>query len=131
MKNLEKFIFEEMGNELKEKDYTLIYINYDGKNGFRIINSLEKLNENEKKNFYRLYIFNDDFMITVYNFGENEYKYNRINKQDFSEKIEEKKYFIDEKQQEFSKGKSKIQVRVGYCNGEKRFQYMGFIGGDK
>jgi hypothetical protein len=89
-------------------------------------------------------------MITVYNFG-NEYKYSRVNKEDFKEKPDEKniKYiYLKESNEDKYRDKTKalnerLKVRVGNVerkikdkNGEEKIidrevvQYIGYIGGE-
>ncbi len=95
---------------------------------------------------YRLYIFNNDSMITIYNFG-NEYKYSRVNKEDFKEEPDEKniKYiYLKESNEDKYRDKTKalnerLKVRVGNVerkikdkNGEEKIvdrevvQYIGY-----
>ena len=72
---------------------------------------------------YRLYIFNDNFFITIYNF-KDEYRYTRIDKKDI----------IDERIKEFYlKNNEKLKIRIGKIEGTERevIQYIGFIGGEK
>ena len=70
------------------KDLYLVSVNYDNENGIKLeknikTSNLDKILE-EIKDFYKLYIFNEDFMLTVFNLGDNEYKYNKITKYDFN-----------------------------------------------
>ena len=95
---------------------------------------------------YKLYIFNDDFMITVYNFG-SEYRYSRIDRDDISE-VAIKYIYLKEKSKEEYKNKEKainekLKVRIGTVkrkikdkNGEEKtvdrevVQYIEYIGGE-
>ena len=66
--------------EIKEKitstqDLYLVSVDYDNKDGIKLekninLSNLDTILE-EVKNFYKLYIFNEDFMLTVFNFGDN------------------------------------------------------------
>lgn len=125
MKELEIFDFDKMAGELKDKRYDLIYMNYDVANGVKACKSLDELSQKEKEDFYRVIMFNDEFMITVYKFGEGEYRYNEITKADFSE-YEEKAVFVDEKYGNIGK---KILVRQGKVKTGTSFQFIGFEGG--
>lgn len=109
--------------KLKESDYSLIYLNYDKKSGIKIVDSIENLSVDDLKDFYRIYAFNDDFMITVYKFRENDYRYNEIEKSDF-EKLEEKNIYIDTKGLNSAK---KLIVRKGLIKDKEYIQYVGFI----
>jgi len=76
------------------KPYNLIYLDYNKEEGIKIFKQnsnkdIDSLSEEDLKNMYKLYIFNNDSMITVYNFGD-EYKYSRIDKEDFKEESDEK-----------------------------------------
>ena len=89
---------------------------------------------------YKLYIFNNDSMLTVYNFGD-EYKYSRIDKEDFKEESDEKniKYiYLKESDKEKYKDKTKalnerIKVRIGRLKTKTErevVQYIEYIGGE-
>ena len=89
---------------------------------------------------YKLYIFNNDSMITVYNFGD-EYKYSRIDKEDFKEESDEKniKYiYLKESDKEKYKDKTKalnerLKVRIGRLKTKTErevIQYIEYIGGE-
>ena len=81
---------------------------------------------------YRLYIFNDDFMLTIYNFGNNDYRYTEINKNDIVEEKIKEFYLKNENKLKIKKNE-KIKVRVGKIKESERevFQYIGFIGGEE
>ena len=109
--------------KLKESDYSLIYLNYDKKSGIKIVDSIENLSVDDLKDFYRIYAFHDDFMITVYKFRENDYRYNEIEKSDF-EKLEEKNIYIDTKGLNSAK---KLIVRKGLIKDKEYIQYVEFV----
>jgi hypothetical protein len=129
------------------KPYNLIYLDYNKENGIKIFKKNDKdkrdintLSDDDLKNMYKLYIFNNDSMITVYNFG-NEYKYSRIDKEDFKEESDEKniKYiYLKESDKEKYKDKTKalnerIKVRIGRLKTKTErevVQYMEYIGGE-
>ncbi|MDY2980270.1 MAG: hypothetical protein SOR81_01480 [Fusobacterium sp.] len=129
MEILKDFIFEEIEEKIKSDSYNVVYLNYDKANGIKILYNLESLSQDEKENFYRMYIFNDEYMMTVYNFGENEYKYTKILKEDFEkDSIREKEIYLVENKDIKEK---KLKVRLGNIEGRESLQYLGFIGGDK
>lgn len=110
------------------KPYNWIYLNYDKKEGVKLFKEtdnkgIDSLSDKELKDMYRLYIFNDNFLITIYNF-KDEYRYTRIDKKDI----------IDERIKEFYlKNNEKLKIRIGKIKGTERevIQYIGFIGGEK
>ena len=135
------------------KPYNLIYLDYDKKEGIKIFKKddqykrdINTLSDEDLKNMYKLYIFNNDSMITVYNFG-NEYKYSRIDKDDVKE-VSIKYIYLKEKSNEKYKNKAqaineKLEVKIGTVkrkikdkNGEEKIidreviQYIGYIGGE-
>lgn len=129
MEILKDFIFEEIEKKIKNDNYNVVYLNYDKANGIKILYNLGSLSQDEKENFYRMYIFNDEYMITVYNFGENEYKYTKILKEDFEkDSIREKEIYLVENKDIKEK---KLKVRLGNIEGRESLQYLDFIGGDK
>ena len=129
------------------KPYNLIYLDYNKEEGIKIFKKNDKdkrdintLSDDDLKNMYKLYIFNNDSMITVYNFG-NEYKYSRIDKEDFKEESDEKniKYiYLKESDKEKYKDKTKalnerIKVRIGRLKTKTEreiVQYIEYIGGE-
>lgn len=129
MKELEKIDnIKNIENLNPSKPYNWIYLNYDKKNGIKFFKEkdnkrIDSLSDKELKDMYRLYIFNDNFMITIYNF-KDEHRYTRIDKKDI----------IDERIREFYlKNNEKLKIRIGKIEGTERevIQYIGFIGGEK
>ena len=129
MKELEKIDnIKNIENLNLSKPYNWIYLNYDKKNGIKFFKEkdnkrIDSLSDKELKDMYRLYIFNDNFFITIYNF-KDEYRYTRIDKKDI----------IDERIREFYlKNNEKLKIRIGKIEGTERevIQYIGFIGGEK
>ena len=126
------------------KPYNLIYLDYNKEEGIKIFKQnsnkdINSLSEEDLKNMYKLYIFNNDSMLTVYNFGD-EYKYSRIDKEDFKEESDEKniKYiYLKESDKEKYKDKTKalnerIKVRIGRLKTKTErevVQYIEYIGG--
>lgn len=140
MKELEKIDIKnikKIENLSLFKPYNWIYLNYDKKNGIIIFKKeenkkIESLSNKELKDMYRLYIFNNNFMITIYNFGNNEYRYTEINKNDIvEEKIKE--FYLKNEDKLKIKKNEKIKVRVGKIKESERevIQYIGFIGGEE
>lgn len=127
------------------KPYNLIYLDYNKEEGIKIFKQnsnkdINSLSEEDLKNMYKLYIFNNDSMLTVYNFGD-EYKYSRIDKEDFKEESDEKniKYiYLKESDKEKYKDKTKalnerIKVRIGRLKTKTErevVQYTEYIGGE-
>ena len=91
MIELEDIKLEDIKKLELSKPYNLIYLDYNKENGIKTFKEndenkrdIHNLSDDDLKNMYKLYIFNDDFMITVYNFG-SEYRYSRIDRDDISE----------------------------------------------
>lgn len=118
MEDLKIFNLNEIRERLKEeKDLTIQYIDYDRERKI-YRGELEGIDEN----FYKLYIFNDNFMITAFNFGDGEIKYSEIRESDIEDK-ETRYYYLND-------GK-RLKVRLGKKNGIDVFQYIGVVGGEK
>lgn len=118
MEDLKLFNLDEIKERLKEeKDLTIQYIDYDREEKI-YRGELEGIDEN----FYKLYIFNDNFMITAFSFGDGEIRYSEIRKSDLEE--EEIKYYY------LNDGK-RLKVRFGKKNGIETFQYIGIVGGER
>ena len=117
--------------EIKEKiistkNLYLVSVDYDNKDGLKKdfdLSSLETVLE-EVKNFYKLYIFNEDFMLSVFNFGNDEYKYNKVMVSDFEKnekgEVKEKIKYI------YMKQYGKLKVRIGQIAKREVIQYISF-----
>lgn len=128
MIQLEKIDIEQLKSRLENKSYSLIYLNYDKKSGIKIVDTIEKLSAVDLEDFYRIYTFNDEFMITVYKFGEDNYRYNEITKTDFEGTVEEREIYIDTKG---LIGAKKLKIRKGLVDNKEYLQYIEFVGGDR
>ena len=103
------------------------------------VNAMDELKRNKLNNFYKLYLFNDDKMITVYKFDENDFKYTEVKKEEFEDAID-REYYLDGKVLS-NENLKKLKVRVGYKTGKKLkneeekkeeiqlIKYIGFVGG--
>ena len=147
MKELEDIKLEDIKKIEISKPYNLIYLDYNKEEGIKIFKKddqykrdINTLSDDDLKNMYKLYIFNNDSMITVYNFGD-EYKYSRIDKEDFKEESDEKniKYiYLKESDKEKYKDKTKalnerLKVRIGRLKTKTErevIQYIEYIGGE-
>lgn len=121
--------------EIKEKITStnklyLVSVDYDNKDGIKLkkdidISNLETVLE-EFKNFYKLYIFNEDFMLTVFNFGDGVYKYNKVIISDFDKnekgEIKEKIKYI------YMQQYGRLKVRIGKIGEREVIQYIKFGG---
>ena len=71
---------------------------------------------------YRIYIFNEEFMRIIFNFGNNEYRYNEVLKNDFKES--HIKYIYSKDPQ----NPKRLKVRVGILNNEEKRETIQYIG---
>ena len=123
------------------KPYNLIYLDYNKEEGIKIFKQksnkdIDSLSEEDFKNMYKLYIFNNDSMLTIYNFGD-EYKYSRIDKDDIEE-VSIKYIYLKESEKEKYKDKTKavnerLKVRIGRLKTKTErevVQYIEYIGGE-
>lgn len=126
METLKEFNFHILKEITEDRKYNLVYLNYDRVNGIRFLADIDELTEDEKKGFYKIYIFNDEYMITIFNFGRGVFKYNKIEKNDFEAYVE-KEFYLNKKYKN-----KKLKVRVGNLkidNSREAVQYMEFVGG--
>ncbi|WP_302163051.1 hypothetical protein [uncultured Fusobacterium sp.] len=131
MENLKNFSFDKLKEITNEKKYNLVYINYDRANGIKVLSNIIELTEEEKNSFYRIYIFNDDYMVTIFNFGRENLKYNKIKKEDF-DNYSEKYIYLETNKKELKN--KRLKVRVGNLkidNSREAIQYIDFIGGER
>jgi hypothetical protein len=121
--------------EIKNKiastqDLYLVSVNYDNKSGIRLEKNIKASNLDiileEIKDFYKLYIFNEEFMLTVFNFGDGVYKYNKVIISDFDKnekgEIKEKIKYI------YMQQYGRLKVRIGKIGEREVIQYIKFGG---
>lgn len=125
MEELKNINLNELNDKIisiSSKPFNLVSVDYDHKDGVKLFEKIEVIDVDSLTNSYKIFIFNDDFMMTVYNFGKNDFKYSVIRKDDFgksNEKFIYMKIFDEQK---------KLKLRVGRLkeNEENReiFQYI-------
>ena len=133
-----EFDKEKMKEELRNDVYNLVYVNYEKENGIKIFknegNALNLLSESDFENFYKIYIFNNNFMKTIYQFGEDDYRYSEVNSEDFDENTKKFREILIEIKE--NSGKKKIN-RLKVLTGENKItkkeiiQFLEFLGGEK
>lgn len=141
MLEFEKITLEEIKKLTFSKAYNIVCINYDIENGINIFTEeateeylekniasfLEIKNVKDKiEDMYRVYIFNEELMKIIFNFGNGEYRYNEILASDFKESFIKYIYSKDPKNE---KKYSKLKVRVGILKNAEReaIQYIGYV----
>lgn len=121
--------------EIKNKVETtqnlfLVSVNYDKKGGIRLEKDIEpsKLDTilEEVKNFYKLYIFNEEFMMTIFNFGNEEYRYSKVKKSDFDKN--EENQIIENIKYIYMREYGRLKVRIGKIGEREIIQYIKFGG---
>lgn len=131
METLKEFNFDRLKGIIDGKEYNLVYLNYDKADGIKFLSNIMELTEEEKNSFYRIYIFNDDYMVTIFNFGKGIFKYNKIEKVDF-DSYSEKYIYLETNKKELKN--KRLKVRVGNLkedNSREAVQYIDFVGGEK
>lgn len=121
--------------EIKNKitstqDLYLVSVDYDNKDGIKLekninLSNLDTILE-EVKNFYKLYIFNEDFMLTVFNFGDNKYKYSKVKKSEFDKN--EKGEIKETIKYVYMREYGRLKVRIGKIGEREVIQYIKFGG---
>lgn len=84
---LKKFNHSEIKNEILKyfgkSEYNIVYINYEKKFGIKIVekgkdlfekNPKRKLQLQDFDDFYKIYIFNEEEMLTIYKFSDEDYR---------------------------------------------------------
>jgi hypothetical protein len=133
-----KFDKEKMKQELQNDIYNLVYINYEKENGIKIFknegNALNLLPESDFENFYKIYIFNNNFMKTIYKFGEDDYRYSEVNSEEFVENTKKfREILIEFKADQDKKEYNRLKILIGEnkVSGKEMIQFLGFSGGAK
>lgn len=143
MEEFKKITLEEIKKLTFSKAYNIVCINYDEENGINIFTEedtkdclekdiasfleLQKV-KNKIEDIYRIYIFNESFMKTIFNFGNNEYRFNEVLNSDFENSYIKYIYSKDPKNTEKY---VRLKVRVGTLTNNEReiFQYVGYTEG--
>ena len=133
-----EFDKEKMKEELRNDVYNLIYINYEKENGIKIFknegNALNLLSESDFENFYKIYLFNNNFMKTIYQFGEDDYRYSEVNSEDFDENTKKfREILIKIKENPDGKKVNRLKVLTGENKITKKeiVQFLEFLGGER
>ena len=133
-----EFNKEKMKEELRNDIYNLVYINYEKENGIKIFknegNALNLLSESDFENFYKIYLFNNNFMKTIYQFGEDDYRYSEVNSEDFDEntkKFREILMEIEENPDEKKFNRLKVLTGENKITKKEIVQFLEFLGGEK
>ena len=142
MQEFEIITLEEIKKLRFSKAYNIVCINYDEEKGINIFTEEDTKDYLEKdiaafletkklkdkiKDMYRIYIFNEEFMKIIFNFGNDEYRYNEISETDFKESFIKYIYSKDPKNTQKS---NRLKVRVGILNNEEKreaIQYIGYV----
>ena len=133
-----KFDKEKMKQELQNDIYNLVYINYEKENGIKVFknegNALNLLSESDFENFYKIYLFNNNFMKTIYQFGEDDYRYSEVNSEDFDENTKKfREILIKIKENPDGKKVNRLKVLTGENKITKKeiVQFLEFLGGER
>ena len=133
-----EFDKEKMKEELRNDVYNLVYINYEKENGIKVFknegNALNLLSESDFENFYKIYIFNNNFMKTIYQFGEDDYRYSEVNSEEFIENTKKfREILIELKDDQDKKEYNRLKVLTGENKITKKemVQFLEFLGGEK
>ena len=133
-----EFDKEKMKEELRNDVYNLVYINYEKENGIKIFknegNALNLLSESDFENFYKIYLFNNNFMKTIYQFGEDDYRYSEVNSEEFVENTKKfREILIKIKENPDEKKVNRLKVLTGENKITKKemVQFLEFLGGEK
>ena len=133
-----EFDKEKMKEELQNDIYNLVYINYEKENGIKVFknegNALNLLSESDFENFYKIYIFNNNFMKTIYKFGEGDYRYSEVNSEEFVENTKKfREILIKIKENPDEKKVNRLKVLTGENKITKKeiVQFLEFLGGER
>ena len=133
-----EFDKEKMKEELRNDIYNLVYINYEKENGIKIFknegNALNLLSESDFENFYKIYIFNNNFMKTIYKFGEDDCRYSEVNSEEFVENTKKfREILIKIKENPDEKKVNRLKVLSGENKITKKqmVQFLEFLGGER
>ncbi|MGL6101428.1 MAG: hypothetical protein ACRCZ9_09475 [Fusobacteriaceae bacterium] len=120
-----EFKLEEIQKRFSEKKHQVIYINYNRADGVKIFDNIGELTSEHLNHFNKIYIFNDEIMITASLFDKGDIRYIETLKDEFCNTENYKEFYLEKCSYE------KIKVRVGKTkDGRERIQYVELRGGD-
>ena len=132
------FEIKEVNGLFENKPYNIVYINYEKEKGIKIFknegNALNLLSESDFENFYKIYIFNNNFMKTIYKFGEDDYRYSEVNSEEFVENTKKfREILIELKADQDKKEYNRLKILIGENKITKKeiIQFLEFLGGEK
>ena len=146
MEEFKEITLEKIKKLTFSKAYNIVCLNYDEENGINIFTEedtkdylekdivsfleLQKV-KNKIEDIYRIYIFNENFMKTIFNFGNGEYRFNEVLNSDFENSYIKYIYSKDPKEPKNTRKYSKLKVRVGTLKNDEReiIQYVGYTEG--
>ena len=135
-----EFDKEKMKKELQNDMYNLVYINYEKEKGIKIFknegNALDLLSVSDFENFYKIYIFNNNFMKTIYKFGENDFRYSEVNIEEFDENTKKIRKILlkvkkDSEEKEYRWLKVKVLIGKNRATGKETIQFLEFLEGEE
>lgn len=146
MEEFKKITLEEIKKLTFSKAYNIVCINYDEENGINIFTEEDTKNYLEKdiasflelqkvknkiEDIYRIYIFNESFMKTIFNFKNGEYRFNEVLDSDFKNSYIKYVYSKDPKNLKNTEKYVRLKVRVGILTNDEReiIQYVGYTEG--
>ena len=146
MEEFKKITLEEIKKLTFSKAYNRVCINYDEENGINIFTEEDTKNYLEKdiasflelqkvknkiEDIYRIYIFNESFMKTIFNFKNGEYRFNEVLDSDFKNSYIKYVYSKDPKNLKNTEKYVRLKVRVGILTNDEReiIQYVGYTEG--
>lgn len=146
MEEFKKITLEEIKKLTFSKAYNIVCINYDEENGINIFTEEDTKNYLEKdiasflelqkvknkiEDIYRIYIFNESFMKTIFNFRNGEYRFNEVLASDFKNSYIKYVYSKDPKNLKNTEKYVRLKVRVGILTNDEReiIQYVGYTEG--
>ena len=130
-----EFDKEKMKEELRNDIYNLVYINYEKENGIKVFknegNALNLLSESDFKNFYKIYLFNNNFMKTIYQFGEDDYRYSEVNLEEFDENTKKFREILKENPDGKKVNRLKVLTGENKITKKEIVQFLEFLGGER
>lgn len=145
MKEFQNITIDKIKKLTFSEPYNIVCINYNEEKGINIFTEKDTKEYLEKdvasfleikqvkdriEDMYRIYIFNENFMKTIFNLGNGEYRFNKVFNTDF--KNEHIKYIYSRVPENIkgSKKYKKLKVRVGILkdieNEREIIQYIGY-----
>lgn len=118
-----QFNLEEIQKRFSGQKHQVIYINYNRPDGIKILNNIKELSSGDLNHFNKIYVFNNEIMLTTSLFDKGDMRYTETLKEEFENSENYKEFYLEKC------AYKKLRVRIGKTkDGIEKTQYIELRG---